>query len=201
MTKLDFINELNQKLVGLPQKELEDRIGFYAEMIDDMIDDGLGEEEAVASIGSVDEIAEQIISEIPISKIAKERIKPKKKLSALSIVLIALGSPIWFSLLVAAFAIIISLYAVALAVLISCWAAFASFVACAPAGILSGVIFAVTSGNIHCGIALIAAGIFLAGLSIFTFFGCLSLTKIVVKLPKKIILSIKKGMTRTEGAK
>ena len=148
MTKIDFINELNQKLIGLPQKELEDRIGFYSEMIDDMTDDGLTEDEAVASIGSVDEVAEQIISEIPLSKIAKERIKPKKKLSALSITLIAVGSPIWLSLLVAAFAVIISLYASMWAVVISLWAAFASFAACAPAGIASSIILIITSGNI-----------------------------------------------------
>lgn len=201
MTKLDFINKLNQKLVGLPKKELEDRIGFYAEMIDDMIDDGLGEEEAVASIGSVDEIAEQIISEIPISKIAKERIKPKKKRSALAITLIAVGSPIWFLLLVSAFAVIISLYVSIWVVAISFWAVLASFAACAPAGVAGGIIIMITSGNIYSGIALIAAGIFLAGLSIFTFFGCRAFTKIVVKMPKKFILSVKKSMTRKEEAK
>ena len=109
MTKIEFILALKERLGGLPNGEILDRLTFYTEMIEDRIEDGLTEEEAVADIGSVDEIAAQITSEISLFKLAKEKIKPKRKLKGWEIALIALGSPIWVALIVSAFAVIISL--------------------------------------------------------------------------------------------
>ncbi|MBR4295688.1 MAG: DUF1700 domain-containing protein, partial [Clostridia bacterium] len=82
MTKLKFIMSLHDKLSGLPQKEIEERLNFYSEMIEDRMEEGLSEEEAVAAIGSVDEIAEQIVADTPLSKIAKEKIKLTRRLGA-----------------------------------------------------------------------------------------------------------------------
>ena len=119
MTKIKFLLELHEKLSGLPQDEVEERLNFYSEMIEDRIEEGLLEEEAVAAVGSVDEIAAQIIADIPLVKIAKEKMKPKRQLKAWEIVLLVLGSPIWFSLIVAAFSVILSLYVLLWAVIIN----------------------------------------------------------------------------------
>ena len=73
MNKQEFLTRLRKGLSGLPQEDIEERLTFYSEMIDDRIEEGLSEEEAVAAIGSPDEIAEQIIGEIPIKKIVKEK--------------------------------------------------------------------------------------------------------------------------------
>ena len=78
MTKLEFVLELNDRLSGLPSDEIEECIGFYVEMIEDGVEDGISEEEAVARIGKIDEIVDQIIAGIPFTKIAKEKIKPKR---------------------------------------------------------------------------------------------------------------------------
>ena len=197
MTKLEFIEALNNKLRGLPEKEVDDRLSFYVEMIDDIIEEGLSEEEAIAKIGSVDEIADQIIADIPFSKIAKKKMKSNKKRSALEITLIILGSPIWFSLLIAAASIVISLYACLWSAIVSIWAGFASIAACAPAGIIFGI-YCIFTGNAMSGFAVIGAGIFLAGLSIFAFVGCKALTSITVKLTKKIAIGIKKLFVKKE---
>ena len=61
MNKQDFLKELSRALSGLPREDLEERLAFYSEMIDDRMEDGLSEEEAVADIGSIDEAASQII--------------------------------------------------------------------------------------------------------------------------------------------
>ena len=53
MTKLQFLLALHDKLTGLPRDEVEERLNFYSEMIEDRMEDGLSEEEAVAAIGSV----------------------------------------------------------------------------------------------------------------------------------------------------
>lgn len=199
MNKQEFLDKLMARLQGLPKQEVEDRISFYIEMIDDRTEDGLTEEEAVSQLGSVDEIAAQIIADIPLTKIAKEKIKPKRRLRAWEITLLVLGSPIWLSLAVAAVAVIISLYAVLWSMVISLWAVFASIIACAPFGVIAGVIF-ICIGNVHTGVAMIGAGLVCAGLSIFMFFGCKATTKGILRLTKKIALGIKKCFVSKEAA-
>lgn len=190
MTKLKFLLELHDRLLGLPKNDVVERLSFYSEMIEDRMEEGLSEEEAVAAVGSVDEIAMQIISETPLIKVAKEKIKPKRKLRAWEIVLLALGSPIWLALLIAAFAVVISLYAVIWSVIAVFWSVFAAFVGVAIGGVAGGVLF-IALGKILVGIAIIGAGITLGGLAIFAFIGCLAATKGVVWLTKKAALGIK----------
>jgi uncharacterized membrane protein len=197
MNKLDFIWELHERLSGLPSDEVDERISFYAEMIDDRIEDGLGEEEAVADIGPIDRIVDQIIADVPFAKIAKEKIKPKRKMRAWEIVLLAVGSPLWITLGAVALAVFLTLYAVLWTLVAVAWSVFAVFAACAPAGIAGGIIFCAT-GKSFSGVALIGAGILLAGLAIFAFFGCLAATKGCAVLTKKIALGIKKCFVRKE---
>ena len=110
MTKIQFLMSLHNKLSGLPQNEIEERLNFYSEMIEDRIEEGIPEAEAVAQIGTVDEIAEQIVADIPLTKIAKGKIKPKRRIKAWEIVLLILGAPLWLSVLIAIFAVIFSFY-------------------------------------------------------------------------------------------
>lgn len=199
MTKLNFIMSLHDKLSGLPQNEIEERLNFYSEMIEDRMEEGLSEEEAVAAIGSVDEIAEQIVADTPLSKIAKEKIKLKRRLGAWEIILLVLGSPIWLSLLIAVFAVILSLYASWWAVIISLWSVFASLVGCALGGIASGIGFTIGISGLT-GIAIIGTGLFCAGCAIFMFFGCKGATKGTFYLTKKGILALKKCFIGKETA-
>ena len=55
MTKQEFIDEIKSRLNGLPEEEIQKSLDYYSEMIDDRIDDGMEEEEAVGEIGSVDD--------------------------------------------------------------------------------------------------------------------------------------------------
>ncbi|MBE6718246.1 MAG: DUF1700 domain-containing protein [Ruminococcaceae bacterium] len=199
MTKIKFLLELHEKLSGLPQDEVEERLNFYSEMIEDRIEEGLSEEEAVSAVGSVDEIAAQITADIPLVKIAKEKIKPKRQLKAWEIVLLVLGSPIWFSLLVAVFSVILSLYVSLWAVIISLWAVFVSVIACAFGVIVSGIGFAIID-KVLTGIAMIGAGIVCIGLSIFLFFGCKAVTNGTLLLTKKTAQGIKKLFIKKEEA-
>ena len=199
MSKQEFLAQLRKGLSGLPQDDIEERLTFYSEMIEDQMEEGLSEEEAVAAVGSVDEIFAQVVADIPFSKIAKEKFKPKRRLTAWEIVLLALGSPIWLSLGIAAFAVILSLYISLWAVVISLWAIFAALAGCALGGIVAAIVFA-CSGNLLTGIAMLGAGILLAGLSIFMFFGCKAATKGTVLLAKKMALSIKNCIIRKKAA-
>lgn len=199
MSKQEFLTQLRKGLSGLPQDDIEERLAFYSEMIEDQMEEGLSEEEAVSAVGSVSEIVAQVVADIPLAKIAKERIRPKRRLGAGEITLLVLGSPIWISLGIAAFAVILSLYVVLWSVIISLWAVFVSLAACTLGGVMECVIFTV-SGNGVSGITVLAAGLVCAGLSIFMFYGCKAATKGILILTKKIAIWIKNCFIKKEEA-
>ena len=197
MRKYEFLAQLEKKLSGLPGEDRAERLTFYGEMVDDRMEDGLSEEEAVAAVGTVDEIAKQIICETPLAKLAKERIKTKRKMKVWEIVLLAAGSPIWLSLLIAALAVVLSLYIALWAVVISLWAVFVSLIACAIAGAVAGAGF-VCTGKVSSGIALIGCALVFAGLAIFLFYGCHLATKGTVLLAKLFFVWVKHLFIRKE---
>ena len=195
MTKLEFILALKNRLSALPQDEVDDRLTFLAEMIDDRIEEGLSEEEAIKDIGTVDDVVNQILAETPLIKIVKHKVKPAQKMRAWEIVLIAVGSPIWLSLLIALFAVVISAYAVIWSVVAAAWSVFAA-IAGSAVGALAGGIVLICVDNLLVGLALIGASLVLAGLSIFAFIGCIKITKGTVWLTGKLALAIKKLFIR-----
>ena len=152
------------------------------------------------AIGPVDAIVSQIIADTPITKLVKEKIRPKKKHNAWVIVLLVIGSPVWLSLLLAAFAVILSLYAVLWAVVISFWAIFVSLAVSTLGGIAGGV-FLLCKGNVMTGLALIGAGVICAGLSVFLFFFCMAAVQGSIWLTKKMVLWLKKGIVNKEDVK
>ncbi len=199
MNKTEFTLELYEKLPNIPSEEIDERLAFYIEMIDDRIEEGLSEVEAVEAIGSIDVIAEQILADVPLSVIVKKSIKSKRRLKVGEIILLILGSPIWVSLCIAAIAVLFSLYISLWSVIISLWSVFASLVACSVGGVLACVIFAI-GGNVASGVVMLAAGIVCAGLSIFMFYGCKAATKGILLLTKKMAIWIKNCFIKKEVA-
>ena len=197
MDKQAFLTALRSGLSGLPQDDIEERLTFYGEMIDDRMEEGLSEEEAVAAIGEVSEIVRQAVADTPLAKIAKERIRPKRRLKTWEIVLLALGSPIWLSLAIAAaavlFVVIVSLWSV----ILSLWAVFASLAVSAVAAVPTGAFFAV-GGHGAAGLAMLSAGLVCAGLTILLFFGCMGAMKGILRLTKKITLWTKDRFIKKE---
>ncbi len=198
MNKLEFLDILRDKLSGLPEDEKEARLTFYSEMIDDRIEDGVLEEAAVWHLGNVDDIVTQIVSEVPLKKLVKNKIKRQRRLKAWEITLIAVGFPVWFPIL-------ISLFAVAFAVYVSIWAIVISLWACAVAigassvGCTVGGIIMASQGHVMQGVATVAVGIVCAGLAIFAFMGCSLTSKGLVKLTKKLALCIKNLFIKKEA--
>ena len=187
MNKQAFLSHLRKGLSKLPQAEIEERLTFYSEMIDDRIEEGLSEEEAVSAVGSVDEIIANTITDIPPTRNANKQSSPKRNFKAWTIILLALGSPIWFSLLIAALAVIVSLYVSLWSVIISLWAVFGAMIACSFVGIATGSVFTL-SGNVLQGIAMLALALICIGLSIFMFYGCKLAVTGTCKLTKKFAL-------------
>lgn len=196
MNKMDFLSALEHRLVGLPREDLAERMAFYSEAINDRLEDGLSEEEAVAQLGSADAIAAQIVGEGPQTQPPRK----ERRRGALEIVLLILGAPLWISLLAAVFSIVAAVYASVWSVMISLWAVEVSVTVGAVAGVVGAGLFYFT-GSVPAGLALLAAGLFCAGLAIFGYFGCVAGTKGLWWLTKKITLWIVGLFVRKDGKK
>lgn len=199
MNKSEFLGALRKGLHGLPQDDIEERLAFYGEMIDDRTEEGLSEEEAVSAVGDVNEIVAQTVADTPLAKIAKERIRPKRRLKAWEIVLIALGSPIWLSLAIAAAAVIFAVYVSLWAVIVSLWAVFVSLAVCAVVSVPTCIFF-IAGGSGAQGLVTLSAGLVCAGSSILMFYGCKEVTKGILILTKKFAVCIKNCFIKKEAA-
>lgn len=197
MNKNEFLGQLRKGLSGLPQKDIEERINFYSEIIDDRMEEGLSEAAAVAQVGPVEEIIFQTRGEAPGS--VTEKKTPQKGWEAWKLLLLVLGFPLWFSLLIAALAVVLSLYISLWSVIISLWAAFASAAACSLSGLLLGGVFAF-EGYAPTGVAMVGAAIVCAGVSILLFMGCQAATRGTVWLTGKLARGIKNCFVKKEGA-
>ena len=197
MLKQEFLARLEAGLAGLPRDEAAERLTFYSDMIDDRMEDGLSEEAAVAEIGPVDAVVQQILAEIPLPRLVRERLKPQGSLPAWAWVLLILGFPLWFPLLAAALAVVLSVYAVLWSLIIALWAVELAFAVTALALLASGVLF-LCRGNVVQGMGVICGGLVMAGLAIFLFFGSLAATRGAVSLTGKIALGVKSLFLRKE---
>ena len=87
MTKEQFLYALRMRLSQLHESEIQKSLSYYDEMISDLMDDGMTEYEAVDHIGDVGEVAEQILSEQPLSTLIKTKVKPRRGWTPLAIVI------------------------------------------------------------------------------------------------------------------
>lgn len=167
MDKNTFLLQLQKRLKGLPEEELQQTLEYYREMIEDRVEEGLSEEEAVAELGPVEEIAQPLL---PGS--------PRRKMKPWEILLLILGFPVWFPLGVAAAAVVIALVAAMYAVDVSLAACFFGGVLCSLLYMFqcnwAGAAF-LFGGSLVCG-----------GLAIFGFWGSNVLMKVSIKAIKKL---------------
>lgn len=197
MTKYEFLDELRQRLAGVPSREKEESIAYYSEMIEDRIEDGADEHEAVAAVGTPEQAAEQILRDVPITKLVKERVKPKRRLRAWEIVLLILGSPIWLPILIALAAVFLAVYIALWSVVISLYAVMAACFACGAVALMYSVWY-VIPGGIGARLCMLGAGLALVGLGIFLLLGSNACAKGLVWLLRKLFLGIKKSLARKE---
>lgn len=112
MDKTQFCALLGNKLKPyLSPKEMYKTLNFFEEMIDDRIDEGLSEEEAVSQLGDINIIVDQILDEHNIGKKQTKlvwRFIPRE-LGFINIVLLFPAWIIIFSLVVSLFIVILSI--------------------------------------------------------------------------------------------
>ncbi len=191
MNKTQFLAALRKELAGLPQEDIEQSIDFYGEMIDDRVEEGASEEEAVASLGSVREIAAGIIAETPLVKLVRARVKPQRRLRGGEIALLILGAPLWIPLLIAALAVIFAVYVSVFSIVISVGAVDVALFACGLGGIL--IAFTYSGALIF---FFIGAALVLLGCAIFLVYGVRALFCVTLVWGKAILRGIKSFLVK-----
>ncbi|MGN0614573.1 MAG: DUF1700 domain-containing protein [Porcipelethomonas sp.] len=195
MNKQEFLDMLRDSLSGLPQEDIERSIDYYSEMIEDRIEDGAVEEEAVDAVGSPEKIASQILMEIPLPRLVRAKVAPKQKLKMWEKVLIFSTSPVWVPVLLAAAVIVLSGYILIWSAVVILYSVLFSFAAGAAGSIFTFVTYMFT-GRIEQGILFLGAGLIFAGLSVFMLFGFNKITRGIVILSREILLGIKSCFIR-----
>lgn len=188
MTKNEFLTELRNNLKGLPSDEIEDRINFYEEMINDRMDEGKSEEEAVADIGTTDEAVRTIASQTKMSTLVKEKMKTKRSISGGVLLLLALGFPLWFPLFLTLTILALVGYFLTWILVIVTYSTEAGLLAGIGAGTV-GVIASIIDGNF----SLILAGetlLCIGGACLFVLL-CILATRVTLKLSRRIFTGIK----------
>lgn len=189
MGKKEFLAALRRALRGLPARDIDGHCEFFEEIINDRMEDGLSEAAAVRSLGGVSRVAEQIISQTPLSRIVKEKLR-SGGIGFWGVLLIIFASPVWISLAAAAFAVLVSLWAAAFAVAVSLWAAELGIAVGAVGGLGFGAFLLFGSSRTG-GLFMISEALVAGGIAIFMFFVCKAITKVSMLFVSKSLLGIK----------
>lgn len=193
MNKEQFFALFRGKLAGLPNDELESRVSFYEEMIDDRIAEGKSEEEAINDLGTVESIVNSILEETSLMKLVKEKVKPKRKIKGWEIALIICGFPLWFSLLLTASILLLVGYLLTWVFTIITYIVEASFISTSVVKLI-GFFAYIFDGKFD--LLSFGASIGCLGAAILFAFACFYITKGNINLSKNIFIWIKKGFMR-----
>ena len=200
MTKLEFLTALAGRLTMLAGDERQKTLDFYGEMIDDRMEEGMSEEEAVASLESVEAIAQEILCDQPLPNLLQARADAASEApgrrSALQITLIILGFPLWFPLLLAGGIVVLALYLVIWSLIVALYAIVGALGIYALMGIVFGVwqMFL----NPASGIFLVGTGAISAGLCIFSVFGAQGLSLQLIRGTTRLGRWVKSLLIRKE---
>lgn len=190
MNKNEFLTALRGRLNGLPEEDIIKSMDYYGEMLDDRIEDGMSEEEAVEALGSIEDIMSEILSAVSLPKLVKEKVKPKRALKAWEIVLLILGAPLWIPLVATVLITVLSIYLSIWSIIISLYAVDLSVAVSGLVCIGVAVALLFDGQLIPCGVVF-GTGLVCMGLSILLFLGFNLVTKGILWVSKKALLGVK----------
>ena len=190
MTKRQFFDALSERLRALPKEELNRTITYYNEIIEDYIEDGMSEAQAVAQLEPVDVIASRILHEEQDGVVAEQLTKQRKKAPVwLVVVLAVVGFPIWFSLLMVGISIVFSVLATLFSIMIALMCIPVGLAGVTVGGICLSPVFLAT-GNVPKGLVLLGGGLVCAALTLLAIWAVYYLVKGLWHLIRWIVRKI-----------
>jgi uncharacterized membrane protein len=197
MKREEYLDRIRALLQDLPPEDLERSLAFYAESIADRMEDGMSEEEAVASMESPEEAANAILLEQPLPTLVKVRVKERRQLSALEILLLVLGFPLWLPLLLTALVLVFTFILLAWVLVLVpasvCLALGVSAIAVLFAGVLS-----LTKIALPALLAAPGAALILAGLAILAGFIVVGTVRLALIVTRALVRGLKSLLIRKE---
>ncbi|MDL2289561.1 DUF1700 domain-containing protein [Clostridia bacterium OttesenSCG-928-F22] len=196
MTKSEFLLALRKALYPLPEEEIQKTLAYYSEIIQDAMEEGMTEQEAVASLESVEVIAEKILYDTPLNVLIKER--ARKSGRVVSTVLIIAGSPLWVPILLA-------LLAVLLAGFVALWAVVLALGAVTVALVFVGIALFIYSvpafglWGIAGTLAMVGAALCILGIGICSVYIVYFAAKGVIKLLTLLVRKVKSAFFKKGG--
>lgn len=189
MNRQQFFITLQQELHPLPAGEREKVIFYYREIIDDSMEEGLTEEEAVARLGNMDDLVREIFISIDERRKASIPAGRKVRIS----ILLALGFPLWGSVLLVVLSLVLVAFILALLPVILLGSFTLTFFVGGIWAIV-GSPFVILGITVSSGIAQLGIGIAALGLSVlsavalgFTLKGVKTACRALWRFVKKIL--------------
>ena len=75
MDKESYLARLRAALRGLPEADIAESLAYYTELIEDRMEEGFRETEAVAGLPSPEDAAQEILLNQPLARIVAARVK------------------------------------------------------------------------------------------------------------------------------
>lgn len=189
MKKEQFLTILREKLSAFSENDLQKSLDFYGEMIDDRVEEGMAEEDAVAELGAPDAIVSQILLELSLPKLVKIKLRPRRALRTGEILLLILCSP----LLLAAALVLFAAYLVLWVAVIALYAADLAFAASGTALAISAILSQSGSNDL---LLTLGGSMVCIGVAILLFFSGNRAAAGVCHIGKKLLRSIKSQFIR-----
>ena len=210
MTKEQFLRELQNRLSFLPSTEVAPFISYYREMIEDRMEEGMSEADAVAGLGDIGRIVEVIQYEMPVTSLVVSSVREKTSEAkakaesrwpawgkGLVIALLIIGSPIWVSLLIAGLGLLVGLLAAKLAIIVAVAAVVLAMAVGSVAALVIGCVNLFSQPA--AGVALIGAGLLGIGLTILAYLLAVIIIKGIIQLIKLLFHWLKGLFVKKEA--
>ncbi|PKM72900.1 MAG: hypothetical protein CVU91_07705 [Firmicutes bacterium HGW-Firmicutes-16] len=173
MTKNEYLKKLGRALRQITRAEREKSLAYFSEVIDDRMEEGISEEVVVAELESVEAAAERIITE------ARAQGQLKAKHSVWEIVLIVLGFPLWFPVLLTISLTVLTVYALVWVIIGALFLVSAALVVSGVAGIVG--LFMYLGSSAGAAFAIFGIGLAGSGLGIAMFIPVLYIAQAYAK--------------------
>ena len=198
MNRQEYLDEIKEKLLGLSEEDIDKALEFYMEALDDRIEDGLTEEQAINAVGTAEEVADQILMDTPLPKLVSATVKPKRDMKAWEIVLLILGAPLWIPLVITLFSIAFAVVCVIFSLILVVIAVVFSFIVGGLAALIAGLV-GIIAGDGIIALAKFGAALILIGLGALLFLPCKSLVLWLIELCGMFFKCIKKQFIKRKN--
>ena len=198
MNRAEYLDEIKSKLLGLSESDIDKALEFYKEALDDRMEDGLSEEQAINAVGTADEVADQILMDTPLPKLVSATVKPKRAMRGWEIVLLILGAPLWIPLVITVFALALTVVCVIFSLIIAVVAIVFAFIVGGLAALIAGLVGFIAGDGIVA-LAKFGAALIMIGAGALLFLPCKSLVLWLIELCGRFFKWIKKQFVRRKN--